>query len=397
MSLLTDIFNAYYDARRNKRNTHSQLEFELHLESNLVELYHEIKERRYKPSSSICFIINDPLKREVFASNFRDRVVHHLYYNYVSPIFERDFIYDSYSCRKGKGTLFGIERFEHHIRSCSHNFTKRAYVLKLDISGYFMSISRQRLRNEVLRVLGKYWNRKTPAGKKWREVLDVELIEYLTNVISLKNPLDNCRIKGAKSDWDDLPDSKCLWKSPEGVGLPIGDLTSQLFSNVFLNQLDTFVKRVLRFKHYGRYVDDFYIVGENKAELQNAIKPISDFLQSIGLRMHPKKILLQECTRKLPFLGAVSRPYCRFVSHRTVAKFNRRFREMEHFLEQSHTFEQQKNVMAEIHSTMNSYLGYFQHFNTSKYEADTLAGSCMLNYFSIKPSKTRLIAKIDVV
>ena len=95
--LLLDLFEAYYDARRNKRNTHSQLKFELDVEHNLIELYDEIRERRYLPHPCTCFIIEDPVKREVFASDFRDRVVHHLYYNYVSPMFERMFIYDSYS------------------------------------------------------------------------------------------------------------------------------------------------------------------------------------------------------------------------------------------------------------------------------------------------------------
>src|SRR5574344_1894039 len=121
--LLTDVFRAYYDARTHKRNTLNQLRFEMNLEGNLVELYRDILEGRYRVGRSVCFIVNKPVKREIFAADFRDRVVHHLLYNYLSPLFEPSFIDDSYACRKGFGTLKGIERIEHHIRSCTENFT----------------------------------------------------------------------------------------------------------------------------------------------------------------------------------------------------------------------------------------------------------------------------------
>lgn len=138
-------FRAYYDARKHKRNTHSQLEFEFNLEENLVKLYEELRDRTYKVGRSVCFITGNSVKREVFAAHFRDRVVHHLLYNYTAPIFERTFIADSYSCRKGMGTLYGVQRFEHHLRACSDNWKRSCYVLKLDIRGYFMHIVRQKL------------------------------------------------------------------------------------------------------------------------------------------------------------------------------------------------------------------------------------------------------------
>ena len=129
--LLTDIFKAYYQARSNKRNTYSQVRFERNLSFNLFKLYTEVLERTYRPERSMCFIIKDPVQREVFAASFRDRIIHHYLYNQLEPIFEPAFIYDSYSCRKGKGTLFGIERLEHHIRSCSENYHKQCFALKL--------------------------------------------------------------------------------------------------------------------------------------------------------------------------------------------------------------------------------------------------------------------------
>lgn len=147
------MFNAYYDARRNKRNTANQLRFEIDLEENLVGLYHEIAERRYEVGRSVCFMINRPVSREVFAADFRDRVVHHLLFNYINPVFDKTFIDDSYSCRKGRGTLYGVRRLESHIRSCSLNYTRNCYVLKLDLRGYFMNIDRKILYDEIMRTM----------------------------------------------------------------------------------------------------------------------------------------------------------------------------------------------------------------------------------------------------
>ena len=328
-SLLSDLFRAYYDARRHKRKTHSQLEFELDLEHNLVALYEQLRDRTYRPSSSLCFIISDPKKREVFASSFRDRVVHHLYYNYVAAFCDRQFVYDSYSCRVGKGTLFGIGRLEHHIRSVSRNYTCEAYVLKMDLQGYFMSIPREQLRQRVQAMLRR-WQQEAGVTAE-----QAELVEWLTDLICMKNPLTDCRVRGSRRDWDDLPPSKSLWHSPDGVGLPIGDLTSQLFSNIYLNGLDRYVTDMLGMRHYGRYVDDFYVVDTSRERLRALIEPVRQYLRIMGMTLHPNKIVLQPVSlphrqRDVPaleFLGALIFPYYRHCTHRTTAKYSRRCRE----------------------------------------------------------------------
>ena len=125
--LRNDLFRAYEDARKNKRNTIAQLEFEKDAEHNLIELYHELLDGSYVPGKSICFLTHFPVLREVFASQFRDRVVHHLLFNYIAPIFEKTFIYDSYSCRKEKGTLFGVERLEHQLEMHQQLYTYSLY------------------------------------------------------------------------------------------------------------------------------------------------------------------------------------------------------------------------------------------------------------------------------
>lgn len=154
--LLNDLFAAYFDARRNKRKSVNQLKFEQDLETNIVNLAIDIEKHRYKVEQSICFIIHKPVIREVFAADFRDRVVHHYIYNAIAPMLERSFIEDCYSCRKGYGTTYGIKRLRHHIRSCSHNFTKEAYVMKLDLAGYFMSINRNKFLETVKNEMQRY-------------------------------------------------------------------------------------------------------------------------------------------------------------------------------------------------------------------------------------------------
>ena len=349
-TLLTDLFKAYYDARRNKRNTPSQLRFEMNLETNLIQLYHELRDRRYKPSPSVCFVVQDSVKREVFASEFRDRVVHHLYYNYVSPLFDNQFIYDSYSCRKGKGTLLGIERLQHHIRSVSHNYTRDAYILKLDIKGYFMSIDRLKLREMVYEMIKHV---HLPSD-------NIDMVYYLTDIITMKDPAQGAIIRGNPSDWDDLPPSKCLSCSPPGVGMPIGDLTSQLFSNVFLNKLDWFITDTLGFKHYGRYVDDFYIVDTDRQKLKSSMPRIAELLSSMGLKLHPKKVCLQLVTQPIGYLGAVIYPFYRHSTSRTMQKFLNH-RQVYIKLVGSPDAYLQFDVFHCL-SSMNSYVGYLSHF-----------------------------------
>lgn len=385
-TLLTDLFRAYYDARRNKRNTRSQLRFELNLETNLIHLYHDLRSRKYRPSPSICFVIEDSVKREVFASEFRDRVVHHLYWNYVAELFDRLFIYDSYSCRKKKGTLFGIERLEHHIRSATENYTYEAWVLQLDIQGYFMHIRRDLLHQIVTETLQRYGYTDP-------------LLLYLTDVIILKDPLLNCRYCGKLTDWDGLPDSKCLSKQPYGVGLPIGDLTSQLFSNIFLNRLDRFVQYELGFKHYGRYVDDFWLVDTDKERLREAIEPIRQFLSEIGMVLHPKKIRLYPCTERVAFLGAVCAPYYRHASDRTTQKFHDKLREWEKEIENIHSITDKRarqRRLNDCRACVNSYLGYLGHFNADGLVCRELNGSKLLEMFVVEKTDNARWGKVRV-
>jgi RNA-directed DNA polymerase len=137
---LKELFEAYYSCRHNKRNTANALAFEIDYESNLIQLCTEINNGTYQIGRSIAFIVDKPVKREIFAADFRDRIVHHLIINQLNPLFEKEFIHDSYGCRINKGTHFGIKRVDTFIRKCSKNYTQDCYVLKLDIQGLAIKI-----------------------------------------------------------------------------------------------------------------------------------------------------------------------------------------------------------------------------------------------------------------
>lgn len=318
--LLAELFLSYWSARSNKRNTQSQVRFERNLVANLLALYHDIASGRYRVGRSMCFIVERPVKREIFAASFRDRIVHHLLFRWLSPVFEPLLIHDAYSCRKGKGTLFGIRRLEHHIRSVSRNFTEPCWILKLDIEGYFMHIDRARLYDIISSVL---------LAKGLHRESQFKTMDFLLRQVVFNDPTRNCYVKGSRSDWSGLPDSKSMFHAREGCGLPIGNLTSQLFSNIYLNEFDQFVKRELKCKHYGRYVDDFYVVSSDRTWLLGLIPGMSEFLsRNLLLHIHPRKLFLQRQESGIPFLGVVLKSGRRYMQHGTRCRMQEHMAEM---------------------------------------------------------------------
>ncbi len=371
--LLADLRQAYFDARRHKRNKPYQMRFEADWENNLAQLCDELLSRTYKPRPSTCFIITDPKKREVFAADFRDRIVHHLYYNYTHQIYERTFIHDSYSCIKNRGTHFGIRRLEEHIRKESQNYTMPCYVMKMDIRGYFMHIDRKRLFGICLATIDKMAGHRVSCHRKeqWQDVVDVGFVKYLTEVIVTLDPTKDCRVQGLESDWDGLPHDKSLFHSPVGCGLPIGNLTSQLFSNVYLNVLDQFMKRDLGCKHYGRYVDDFYVVSADREWLFSLVPKVKKFLsEQLGLDFHDGKMKVTSVWHGVEFLGAWLKPHRIYVSRNCVGRIGRKLDVLE-------TGNPEK-----WYAALNSYCGLLSHGNNfnlrhfllQKHDAFTICG-----------------------
>jgi retron-type reverse transcriptase len=308
--LFLELRKAYLDARRNKRNTMNQLKFERGLERELLSLERELWYRTYKIRPSVCFINELPIKREIIAADFRDRVVHHFLYNRIYPIFDRKFIYDCYSCRVGKGTLFGIKRARGFLRSCGASGRGAVWVLRLDIRGFFMAIDKGILFDLVVSGLGG------------RASEDSCLDRYLIHKIIFNDPLENARFRSPPDAWDDLPKDKSLIGSSPNCGLPIGNLTSQLFANIYLNPLDHFVKRELKIRYYGRYVDDMVLMHGDKQVLLDAISRIREFLsKELRLILHPRKIKLQPADKGFAFLGAYIYPNTALAGRRLARNF----------------------------------------------------------------------------
>ncbi len=191
-------------------------------------------------------------------------------------------------------------------------------------------------------------------------IQNCDIVYYLTDIITQKDPTQGAILRGNPHEWDDIPSSKCLSCSPKGVGLPIGDLTSQLFSNIFLNNLDWFVTNNLGFKHYGRYVDDFYLIDNDFQKLKSSKPKIAEMLSSIGLMLHPRKIRLQYVTKSIGFLGAVIYPYFRHCASRTVNKYLKYKQAYVNLIDANNN---SANIdVKRCLSSMNSYIVYLQHF-----------------------------------
>ncbi len=385
--LLYDLFQSYYDARKNKRNILNQLDFEFNLEENLIKLYNELISWNYKVWRSIYFIQNHPVKREIFAWDFRDRVVHHLVYSYISPIFEKEFIYDSYSCRKWKWTSFWVKRIEKFIRSCGNNYTINCYILKLDISWYFMSIDKDILFNKIEKVLYK---------KEKSLNTDYHFIIKLIKEIIYNDPTKNWIFKWKRNDYLWLPKNKSLFFTKLNSWLPIWNLTSQLFSNIYLNDFDKFIKNDLQIKYYWRYVDDFIIVHENKNYLKELIPQINNYLKSnLWLNLHPKKVYMQNYEKWVLFLWVFIKPYRTYIRKRSIWYFYNKVQILNERLE-NNNLKLDEKLKQDFLSIINSYLWFLKHHKSYKVRKKLLLNSVnayFWNHFYISNNYTKIMKK----
>lgn len=352
-SLYPLLYRSYRLARKNKRSTKNQMRFEVALEPQLMSLSEDLANRTYKPLPSVCFINEKPVKREVIAADFRDRVVHHLLCGWLFPIFERRFIYDSYSCRKEKGTLFAVNRARGFLRSASDDFRQDCWVLRLDVKGFFMSINKEILFNAIMDGL---------ARANYKGVDDIDLCNFLVRQIVFAKPLENAIFRSPPEAWNDLPSDKSLKNAGDERGLPIGNLTSQLFGNIYLDALDQYIKRELKIKCYGRYVDDMVLVHSDKSVLVDAIDKVRSFLKDkLKLTLHPKKISLQPASYGFNFLGKYILPY-RVYPGRRLRKNSLEALQNCHSLKEYQTkLESYKGLYKYVNGVPKVYRKFFQN------------------------------------
>lgn len=357
----SELFQAYYDCRRTKRNTPNALAFEERLERNLMDLYHDLVSGRYRPGTSICFVVEHPKVREIWAADFRDRVVHHVLYNRVAGQFLRSFIHDSYACIPGKGTHKAVEKIERHVRSQTQNYTKPGYVLKMDVANFFASIDRHVLDAQLARRITHPW---------W---------VWLYRTILHHDPTQDVVIQGPKRLLRKVPAHKSLFNS-KGRGLPIGNLSSQFFANVYLDDLDQYAKHRLRIKRWVRYVDDVVVIGECGKQLAALVDPVDAFLQDkLGLRLHPNKVSVNRVDHGFDAMGFIVRPHARYIRRLTVKNATRAVREL----------CEDKARPEKIAATADSYFGIFRQANAWR-ERERLAGLLREHGHLVSPKLNRM-------
>jgi len=340
------IYKAYRSCRKNKRNTINALQFEHNLLENLWDLTHALQNRSYQPGTSICFLASSPKMREVFAADFRDRVVHHLLIDAIEAMYEKKFIYDVYNNRKHKGTHQAVKRVAGWMRS-----DPGGYYLQLDIRGFFYHLHKEILYKQLDTDI-----RKSTLPHQ-------EDILWLSHTIIYHDPTQNYVFKGDARRLQTLPPHKTLFKIPPHRGLPIGNLTSQFFANVYMNRFDHFAKRELKVKRYVRYVDDFVLFDQSRERLKGIHAEIARYLNKelhLSLREDSR---LGRNAEGLDFLGYIIRPHYTLVRQRVVNNYKRKKAQ---FLQ---NYEAQKGHMslAEIKrflSVQASFASHIKHANS---------------------------------
>lgn len=347
---LEEVLDAYYECRRNKRRTVNQLAFEADYESNCADLCRDLNGSTYRIGRSITFVVTRPKLREVFAADFRDRVVHHIIIRRIGHLFEEAFIEDNYNCRKGKGTLYGVMRLKEMVRQCSEDYTRDCWIGKFDMQGFFMTIHKPTLWG----MLERFMEERLPEG-------EFRLLAPLVRQVVMHCPEKNCYRKSPLEMWDSIPPNKSLFSVGDDYGLPIGNLTSQIFANFYLHGFDVWMKD--RFRWYGRYVDDFYVLAHDKRAILDAIPDMRERLgRDVGVRLHPEKVYIQHYTKGCKFTGSVVKRERTYVGNATVSNMTERIVQLNGLVAGGR--EPSSVEVEHFACCMNSYFGFMGHHCT---------------------------------
>lgn len=311
---LENLFSAWSEFKKGKEQKNDVLKFALDLEDHLFELRQLLRKNIYQHSDYTSFYISDPKLRHIHKAEVIDRILHHAVAKITEPIFEKRFIFDSYSNRKNKGIHKAIKRIRNFAWQLSSNNTKIVWILKCDIRKFFDSVDHQ-----ILIKLIK---------KRIKDRRAIHLIKRIINSFEVR----------------------------DNKGIPLGNLTSQLFSNIYLDPLDQFIKRNLRTKYYLRYTDDFLVLSRDKFYLKNLIPRIDDFLKTkLKLQLHPKKIIIRKWNQGIDFLGYLSFPHHTLLRTKTKKRMLRNMKKKKRLLEQN-LIPQEK-----FKQSLNSYLGLLKN------------------------------------
>lgn len=311
---LDNFLRAWLEFRRGKRNKPDVQNFEFNLESNLVKLQEEVVSGSYEHESYQSFLVRDPKLRHIHKASVRDRLLHQAIFRVLYPIFDSGLIFDSFSCRVSKGTHLAVSRLEKFLKKSSRNNQQSVFALKCDVKKFFGSVSHEKL---------------------------LELIKR--------------KIKCEKSIWL-IKKVIYSFEKTKGIGLPLGNVTSQLFANIYLNEFDQFIKRHLKVRYYLRYCDDFIVLDRDQDVLQNATPVIKDFLsQRLALNLHEDKLILKKHTQGVDFLGYVVLPHHRVLRTKTKRRIFKKI------IQRNNELTRGVITPASLSQTLQSYFGVLSH------------------------------------
>jgi len=311
---LGNLYEAWREFALDKKNKRDVGEFLVYLSKNIYGLERDLKNKTYTHGGYQAFSVNDPKPRSIHKATVRDRLLHHAIYRILYTYFDTRFIYDSYSCRKMKGTHRAVNRFRDLARKVSKNHSRTCWILKCDIRKFFASIDHSVLYS----ILKKH-------------AIDNDTLWLIERVVGSFN------------------------STQVGKGLPLGNLTSQLLVNVYMNEFDQFIKHKLKVKYYIRYADDFVFLSDQKDNLKSLLILVDNFLkEKLALSLHPDKVYIKTMAAGVDFLGWVHFPYNRVLRTSTKRRMFVRLK------------ESKKDEM------LASYLGMLSHGNSLKLKSKIL-------------------------
>jgi len=316
---LKNLFLSWGEFKKGKNKKKDVIEFKCDFKNKIFELYNELKRKKYHHSAYYSFCVKDPKLRHIHKATVRDRILHHAVFRILYPIFDKSFIFDSYSCRINKGTHKAVNRLQYFANKVSKNNTKDCFILKCDIKKYFDSVNHDILTSLI---------RDKIKDKNIMWLIDVIINSYSTFSI---------------------------------IGIPLGNITSQLFANIYLNELDKYIKQELKIKYYIRYCDDFLILSTNRNYLKNLICKVGDYLdKKLNLSLHPNKITITKYRQGIDFLGYIIFPYHRVLRVKTKKRMIRNIQQ------RLLCYNKGEITKESFNQTVKSYAGVLKHCDSHK-------------------------------
>ena len=359
-----ELYDAYLLCLKNKKRKEGTFNFVNNdLCENLINLLDSLNNKTYKPQASNCYVITDPALREIYAAQFKDRVVQHFYMKEIEGILDRKLVDGCCSCRKGRGTDYALSLLKNYLVKTSNNGKKDCYFLKIDLSGYFMSIDRKQISDKFKKLIIREYEGK---HKK--------LLLYLTPIIFKNNPALNCRYKCNEKLRNKVPERRKM-NSKSEYGMTIGNLTAQAASNLNLSDFDNYVVNELNMKKYVRYVDDIVIVSDNKNKLIEALPFISRKLDETHQKLNQKKTKIDTAFHGVKFLGKISYPYgYQKPTKQVIIRISSKAKNIK--------YKSNESLLAKT----NAQIGVLKNYNCKR---------LISNYFKLLPDETKKIIEFN--